>query len=216
MPFESSPLPFGRHALAPHLSAESVALHYVKHYKGHVRALNRLTEGKPESELSLEEIVLLSRPGPVLNNAAQAWNHAFFWNSLTPAGGGAPHGDLAAAIGRDFGSFDAFKERFSRAAILLFGSGWTWLVLSNGKLKIRQTRNADTPMKHGDVSLLTLDVWEHAYYTDYHHARAKYVAAFIDNLVNWGFAAANLAKGATKEFAVAEESHQMGLSRNSP
>jgi len=215
MPFEPSPLPFERHALAPHISAECVAFHYVKHYKGHLSILNKLTAGKPESALSLEELVLSARPGPIFNNAAQAWNHAFFWNSLTPTGGGAPSGDLAAALGRDFGSVAEFKKRFSRAAVLLFGSGWTWLVLSNGRLKVRQTTNADTPIRHGDTPLLTLDVWEHAYYADYHHARAKYIAAFIENLVNWDFAAANLSNGAKKELAMAGGGHQLGLSRDS-
>lgn len=204
MPFELSPLPFERDALAPHISARTVGLHYGRHHKGYVHNLNKLTEGLPESEMTLTEVVLSAQPGPIFNNAAQAWNHAFFWSSLAPTGGGAPEGALAAAIDRDFGSFEKFKERFTRAAGSLFGSGWTWLVVDHGKLRVTQTADADTPMKHGQTPLLTLDVWEHAYYVDYHNARAKFVEAFIENLVNWDFAAANFTNGAKKEPAAAK------------
>jgi superoxide dismutase, Fe-Mn family len=204
MPFELPPLPFEREALAPHISARAVGLHYGRHHKGYVHNLNRLTEGLPAAEMSLAEVVLSARPGPVFNNAAQAWNHEFFWNSLAPTGGGAPEGELGTAIERDFGSFDKFKEKFARAATSLFGSGWTWLVVDNGTLVITQTADADTPMKHGQTPLLTLDVWEHAYYVDYQNSRAKFVDAFINNLVNWDFAAANFASnGAKKESAAA-------------
>jgi len=204
MPFELPPLPFEKDALAPHISGRTMGLHYGRHHKGYVHNLNRLTEGLPEAAMSLGEVILAALPGPLFNNAAQAWNHEFFWNSLKPTGGGAPDGELAAAIERDFGSFDRFKERFTKAALSLFGSGWTWLVVDNGKLLITQTADADTPMKHGQTPLLTLDVWEHAYYVDYHNARAKFVDAFINHLVNWDFAAANFANGAKKEYAVAQ------------
>ncbi len=206
MPFELPSLPFERDALAPHISARTIGLHYSRHHKGYVHNLNKLTEGMPESELPLTQVVLSAQPGPLFNNAAQAWNHEFFWNSLAPTGGGEPEGDLAAAIDRDFGSFEKFKEKFTRAATSLFGSGWTWLVVDHGKLKVTQTADADTPMKHGQTPLLTLDVWEHAYYVDYHNARAKFVEAFIDYLVNWDFAAANFTNGVKKESAVAKSS----------
>ena len=204
MPFELPPLPFERDALAPHISARTVGLHYGRHHKGYVHNLNRLTEGLPESGMSLEELILSTLPGPIFNNAAQAWNHAFFWNSLKPTGGGAPDGDLALAIERDFGSFDKFKEKFTKAATSLFGSGWTWLVVADGKLMVTQTADADTPMKHGQIPLLTLDVWEHAYYVDYHNARTKFIDVFINNLVNWDFAAANFTNCAKEEYAAAE------------
>jgi Fe-Mn family superoxide dismutase len=207
MQFGLLSLPFERHALAPHLSARAVGLHYVKHYKSYVRILNRLTAGMSESEMPLEEIVLSAPPGRIFNNAAQAWNHEFFWNSLTPGGGGAPNGDLAMAIERDFGSFDRFKKRFTKAATSLFGSGWVWLVLNDRRLKVMQTVNADTPIRHGQTPILTLDVWEHAYYADYHNARAKFVAAFLNHLINWDFAAGNFANSAKGELAFAEARH---------
>lgn len=207
MPFELSALPFERHALAPHISERAVGLHYVKHHKGYVRKLNKLTAGKPESEMSLAEVVLSARPGAIFNNAAQAWNHAFFWNSLTPRGGGEPKGDLAAAIERDFGWFDEFEKRFKRAATSLFGSGWAWLVVDNGTLKVTQTANADSPIRHGQIPLLTLDVWEHAYYADYRHARVRFVDAFIRNLINWDFAAANFANGARRRLTSTDGRH---------
>ena len=136
----------------------------------------------------------MSAEGGVFNNAAQVWNHSFYWNCLKPGGGGRPSGALAQAIDRDFGSFDAFKEEFSAAAAKLFGSGWAWLVLAGDKLKIVQTSNADLPMKHMQTALLTIDVWEHAYYIDYRNARPKYIEAVFDNLLNWDFAEQNLAR----------------------
>ena len=152
--------------------------------------LNKLLEGKPEADKSLEDVIMAS-DGGVFNNAAQIWNHTFYWKSMKPNGGGEPTGDLKAAIDRDFGSFAKFKEEFTAAATTQFGSGWAWLVLENGKLKVTKTGNADLPMKHGQKAILTCDVWEHAYYIDYRNLRPKYVETFLNHLVNWDFAAEN-------------------------
>jgi Fe-Mn family superoxide dismutase len=156
--------------------------------------LNKLLEGKPEANKSLEEIIK-SADGGVFNNAAQIWNHTFYWNSMKPHGGGQPTGDLLAAINRDFGSFDKFKEEFSNAAATQFGSGWAWLVLDGGKLAVTKTGNADLPMKHNQKALLTIDVWEHAYYIDFRNLRPKYIETFLTHLANWDFALENLKKG---------------------
>ncbi len=198
MAFTLPQMPFAKDALAPLMSAETFEFHYGKHHQAYVTNLNKLTEGKPEASKSLEEIILSAPAGGLFNNAAQVWNHTFFWNSLKKGGGGEPSGALADAIKRDFGSFAKFKEDFTTAATTLFGSGWTWLVLEGGKLKITQTSNADLPMKHGQTALLTLDVWEHAYYIDHRNARPKYVEAFLTSLANWGFAAENFTKAAKK------------------
>ena len=194
MPFTLPPLPYDKAALAPYLSAETLEYHYGKHHQAYVTNLNKLTEGKPEAKKSLEEIIMTAPPGGLFNNAAQVWNHTFYWSCMKPNGGGEPTGALLEAIERDFGSFAKFKEQFTASATTLFGSGWTWLVLDGGKLKIVQTKDADLPMKHNQVALLTLDVWEHAYYIDYRNARPKYIETFLDHLVNWDFAAANFAK----------------------
>jgi superoxide dismutase, Fe-Mn family len=194
MPFSLPELPYAKDALAPHLTAETLEFHHGKHHNAYVVNLNKLLEGKPEAEKSLEEIILGSEGG-VFNNAAQIWNHTFYWSSMKPGGGGEPTGDLKAAIDRDFGSFAKFKEEFSAAAATQFGSGWAWLVVKDGKLSVTKTANADLPMKHGQTALLTCDVWEHAYYIDYRNARPKYVETFLNHLANWDFAAANL-KGA--------------------
>ena len=193
MPFSLPPLPYEKDALAPYLSAETLEFHYGKHHQAYVNNLNKLTDGKPEAKKPLEEIIM-SASGGLFNNAAQVWNHTFYWSCMKPNGGGEPTGALAAAIKRDFGSVAKFKEEFANAGATLFGSGWTWLVLEGGKLKIVQTGNADLPMKHNQVALLTMDVWEHAYYIDYRNARPKYIDVFLDHLVNWDFVAANFAK----------------------
>jgi superoxide dismutase, Fe-Mn family len=185
-------LPYDKAALAPHISAETLEFHHGKHHNAYVTNLNKLLDGSPLAEKSLEEIILAS-DGGIFNNAAQVWNHTFYWNSMKPNGGGAPTGDLAAAIDRDFGSFDKFKEAFTAAATTQFGSGWAWLVVENGKLAVTKTANADLPLKHGQTALLTLDVWEHAYYIDYRNLRPKYIETFLTSLANWDFAAANLA-----------------------
>ena len=194
MAFTLPELPYAKDALAPHLTAETLDLHHGKHHNAYVVNLNKLLDGKPEASKSLEEIIL-SSDGGVFNNAAQIWNHTFYWKSMKPAGGGEPTGDLKAAIDRDFGSFAKFKEEFTTAATTQFGSGWAWLVLEKGKLAITKTSNADLPMKHGQTALLTCDVWEHAYYVDYRNLRPKYVETFLTNLANWDFAAENLKKG---------------------
>jgi Fe-Mn family superoxide dismutase len=194
MAFTLPPLPYDKNALAPHISSETLDFHYGKHHQAYVTNLNKLTEGKPEASKSLEEIIKTSEAG-VFNNAAQIWNHTFYWSSMKPNGGGQPTGDLLAAITRDFGSFDKFKEEFSNAAATQFGSGWAWLVLNAGKLSVTKTGNADLPLKHGQKALLTIDVWEHAYYIDFRNARPKYIETFLTHLANWDFALENLKKG---------------------
>ncbi|RKH51793.1 superoxide dismutase [Corallococcus sp. AB049A] len=191
MPFTLPELPYKKDALAPHMSAETLEFHHDKHHAAYVNKLNELTAGKPEAAKSLVEVIL-SSDGAVFNNAAQVWNHTFFWNCMKPAGGGKPTGDIAAAIDRDFGSYDEFKRQFSDAAMTQFGSGWAWLVLDNGKLSVMKTPNADLPMKHGKKALLTIDVWEHAYYIDYRNLRAKFIETFLGSLVNWDFVNENL------------------------
>ncbi len=190
MQHELPPLPYAMDALEPYISKETLEYHYGKHHKTYVDNLNNLIPGTEFEDLVLEEIVCRAS-GPIFNNAAQVWNHTFYWNCMQPNGGGEPEGKLADAIRRDFGSFAAFKEAFSKAAVTLFGSGWAWLVKSGDKLEIVQTGNAGNPMTSGQKPLLTCDVWEHAYYIDYRNARAKYVENFW-NLVNWDFVAQNL------------------------
>lgn len=190
--FELPALPYAMDALAPHISKETLEYHYGKHHQAYVTNLNNLVEGTDMASKSLEDIIM-SADGGIFNNAAQIWNHTFYWNCLTPDSKGTPSGDLAAAIDKAFGSFDAFKEQFSKAAATLFGSGWAWLVKNaDGSLEIVQTGNAGVPMKDGKTALLTCDVWEHAYYIDYRNARPKYIESFW-NLVNWDFVAKNFA-----------------------
>ncbi|MDY7229035.1 superoxide dismutase [Hyalangium rubrum] len=191
MPFTLPELPYAKDALAPHLSAETLEFHHGKHHAAYVNNLNKLLEGKPEAHQTLEEVILGSEGG-VFNNAAQVWNHTFYWSCMKPNGGGRPTGELAEAIVRDFGSFERFREEFANAAATQFGSGWAWLVLEKGKLAVTKTGNADLPMKHGQKALLTLDVWEHAYYVDFRNARPKYIDTFLEKLVNWDFVAQNL------------------------
>jgi Fe-Mn family superoxide dismutase len=186
------PLPYAKDALAPYLTAETIDFHYGKHHNAYVVNLNKfIDDGKVDGSKSLEEIIL-SSDGPVFNNAAQVWNHTFFWNGMKPAGGGKPTGAIAAKIDADFGSYDAFRAEFIAAAMGQFGSGWAWLVLDGGKLKITKTSNADLPMKAGHKAILTIDVWEHAYYIDYRNLRQKWAETFLDSLVSWDFANANL------------------------
>jgi superoxide dismutase, Fe-Mn family len=193
MAFELPPLPYAKDALQPLMSAETFDYHYSKHHQAYVTTLNTLIANTPNEKQSLEEIIL-SSDGPLFNNSAQVWNHTFFWNSLKPKGGGKPTGDLAAAIDRDLGGFDKFKETFVQTAVKQFGAGWAWLVAEGGKLKITSTANADLPLKHGQTALFTVDVWEHAYYIDYRNARPKFVEAVIDGLANWDFVSENLKK----------------------
>ncbi|MEY4194948.1 MAG: hypothetical protein RLZZ226_1316 [Pseudomonadota bacterium] len=188
---ELPPLPYARDALAPYISAETLEFHYGKHHATYVTNLNNLIAGTEFENLSLEEIVKRSSGG-IFNNAAQVWNHTFYWNGLKPNGGGAPTGAIAAAIDAAFGSFDQFREDFTKCAVTTFGSGWAWLVKNaDGSLALVSTSNAGCPLTAGQTPILTCDVWEHAYYIDYRNARPKYLEAFW-NLVNWDFASANL------------------------
>jgi len=186
-------LPYAKNALVPHISEETLEFHYGKHHQTYVTNLNNLIKGTEFENASLEEIIKKSSGG-IYNNSAQVWNHTFFWNSMKPNGGGAPTGDLAAAIDKKWGSFEEFKKAFQASAVGNFGSGWTWLVKkADGNLDIVNMGAAGTPLTTGDKALLTIDVWEHAYYIDYRNARPKFVEAFLTSLANWDFASANFA-----------------------
>ena len=195
-PFSLPPLPYADNALEPLISANTLSFHYGKHHKTYVDNLNKLVEGKDLAAMSLEDIIKKSAGNPdmagVFNNAAQIWNHTFYWNSLKPNGGGKPTGAIAAAIDKDLGGYDKFKADFAAAAVTQFGSGWAWLVSDAGTLKIVKTGNAEVPLTKGQTPLLTIDVWEHAYYIDYRNARPKYLEAFW-NLVNWKFVESRMA-----------------------
>jgi Fe-Mn family superoxide dismutase len=178
-------------ALAPHISKETFEFHYGKHHQAYVTNLNNLIKGTEFENASLEDIVRKSSGG-IFNNSAQVWNHTFFWNSMKPNGGGAPTGALAAAIDAKWGSFAAFKEAFTKSAVGNFGSGWTWLVKkADGSVDLVNTSNAGTTLTTGDTALLTIDVWEHAYYIDFRNARPKFVETFLNSLANWDFASGN-------------------------
>lgn len=191
MSFLLPKLPYAIDALSPHISKETLEFHYGKHHQTYVDKLNAAVEGKPEASKPLEQIVTSSE-GALFNNAAQVWNHTFYWNCLSPNGGGAPQGSIKEAINTSFGSFEEFKKVFTEKSVTLFGSGWAWLVKSSdGKLEIVQTKDAGCPLTTGKKPILTCDVWEHAYYIDYRNARPKYLDAFW-NLVNWEFASKQL------------------------
>jgi superoxide dismutase, Fe-Mn family len=197
MAFEQPALPYEVNALEPHMTAKTFEFHYGKHHAAYVTNLNNLTKDTPMANMSLAEIIKAtfgdaSKAG-IFNNAAQVWNHTFFWNSMKPNGGGAPTGELAAKIDASFGSFAKFKEEFKAAATTQFGSGWAWLIKDGDGLKITKTGNAENPIAHGQTPLITLDVWEHAYYIDFQNRRPDFITTYLDNLVNWEFAAANLA-----------------------
>jgi Fe-Mn family superoxide dismutase len=185
------PLPWAEDALAPHISPETIQYHYGKHHNAYVVNLNKLIDGTPNATKSLEEIVKSSEGG-VFNNAAQVWNHTFYWNGMKPGGGGKPTGALLEQINASFGSYEKMREELTNAAMTQFGSGWAWLVKDGGKLAIKKTPNAETPLTTSAKPLLTIDVWEHAYYIDYRNLRPKYIETFFDHLVNWDFAASNL------------------------
>ncbi|MBL6929287.1 MAG: superoxide dismutase [Rhodospirillales bacterium] len=198
MAFELPALPYAKDALAPHISANTLDFHYGKHHNTYVTNLNNLTANSPLNSASVEEVIgevagNADKIG-VFNNAAQVWNHTFYWHCMKPGGGGAPSGELAAEIDKAFGGLDKFLEEFKNAAVTQFGSGWAWLVADGGSLKIAKTGNADTPLAHGQTPLLTVDVWEHAYYLDFQNRRPDYVQSFLDNLINWDFVAENLGK----------------------
>jgi Fe-Mn family superoxide dismutase len=196
MPFELPELPYAKDALAPHMSANTFDFHHGKHLKAYVDNLNKMIDGTPHADKSLEEIVLAAhadKNAGLFNNSAQVWNHVFFWNSMKPNGGGAPTGELADRINHAFGSLEKFKEEFKQAGITQFGSGWAWLTLDNGNLKITKTPNAELPLIHGQKALVTCDVWEHAYYLDFQNRRPDFLSTFLDHLINWDFVAKNLA-----------------------
>jgi len=197
MAFELPPLPYSKDALEPHISARTLEFHHGKHHATYVTNTNNLIKDTPLANASLEEIIqetARNRPQQegIFNNAAQVWNHTFFWNSMRPNGGGQPSGDIADKIKQDFGSYEEFREKFKTAAATQFGSGWAWLTLEGGKLNVIKTPNAEDPMILGQKALLTLDVWEHAYYLDYQNRRPDFITAFLDHLVNWDFANQNL------------------------
>ncbi|MDX8409156.1 MAG: superoxide dismutase [Mariprofundales bacterium] len=190
MAFELPRLPYAQEALEPHISAETLSYHHGKHHRAYVTNLNALVAGTAQEEASLEQLIRTASGG-VFNNAAQAWNHAFYWQCLSPNGGGTPQGVIADAIAAAFGSFEEFRKQFAATAMTTFGSGWAWLVRSNdGTLALRSTSNAGNPITDGDIPLLTCDVWEHAYYIDYRNGRADYVEAFWQ-MVNWDFVTKN-------------------------
>jgi len=192
MKFEIPPLPYEKNALAPHISPDTLETHYEKHHKGYLAKLEKQIAGKPEAEKSLEDLIR-SSDGKVYNFAAQVWNHTFYWRSMHPDGGGKPEGELLAKIEQAFGSFDDFKQAFAEAATGEFGSGWAWLVVDqNDRLRVRSSSDAENPLGTSQKPLLTIDVWEHAYYLDYRNERAKYVDGVIEHLLNWDFARQNL------------------------
>ncbi len=197
MAFELPPLPYEKNALEPYISAQTFDFHYGKHHQAYVTNLNNLIKDSPLASQSLEQIILAAAKDDtkagIFNNAAQVWNHTFFWSSLSPTGGGTPTGALADAIVKTFGSIDKFKEEFKAAAVGQFGSGWAWLVVDGGALKIVKTGNAGTPLTAGQTPIVTLDVWEHAYYLDFQNRRPDFAQTFLDKLINWDFATTNYA-----------------------
>jgi len=192
MNFEVDPLPYSKDALGPAMSQETLEFHYEKHHKGYMKKLKAAIEGTPEADKSLEDVIK-GASGGVFNNSAQVWNHTFFWNGMKPQGGGAPSGDVADLINRDFGSFDAFKEEWVKVGSGQFGSGYVWLVLEGDKAKVIGTPNAETPLTNdAQKPLLTTDVWEHAYYLDHRNDRGAFLKVYLDKLVNWDFVSQNL------------------------
>lgn len=196
MAFELPPLPYPKNALQPHMSEQTLDFHYGKHHQAYVTNLNNAVKGTPLEKQSLEELIRATYKDAsktaIFNNAAQVWNHTFFWSCMKPNGGGNPGGNLAQAIDRDLGGFAKFKEDFKAKAVGQFGSGWAWLMAMGGKLSITSTPNAANPLAEGGTALLTCDVWEHAYYLDYQNRRPDFVQAFLDHLINWDFVAQNL------------------------
>ena len=198
MAFNLAPLPYPKDGLEPHMSSRTLEFHHGKHHQTYVKTLNELVKDTPLAERGLEDVIRVTAKdgskAAIFNNAAQAWNHSFFWNCMRPGGGGTPKGDLLKRIEQSFGGVDQFKTQFKEAASTQFGSGWAWLVLDRRGLKVTKTPNAVNPLSIGQTALLTCDVWEHAYYLDYQNRRPDFVQAFLDHLVNWDFAAKILAK----------------------
>lgn len=196
--FTLPPLPYAKNALEPHITANTLSFHHEKHHQAYVTNLNNLVADTTLASMTLDEIIVKTAGSTadigIFNNAAQVWNHTFYWNCMKPNGGGAPSDALLSKINADFGSYNAFCEQFKQAAMTQFGSGWAWLVLTaEGKLAISKTSNADCPLAHGQKALLTVDVWEHAYYLDFQNRRADYVDTFLTSLINWEFVESNLA-----------------------
>jgi superoxide dismutase, Fe-Mn family len=204
-PFQLPPLPWAENALDPVISANTISFHYGKHHATYVKKLNELVAGTRFAQMPLERVIAETAGHPdsqkIFNNAAQAWNHSFFWNCMRPGAGGKPSGTLAEAIDRDLGGYDKFREDFVKAAVECFGSGWAWLAQRNGKLEIVALPNAGTPIASGATALLTVDVWEHAYYLDYQNRRPDFVAAVVDKLLDWNFAAQQLGKAQPRKAA---------------
>jgi superoxide dismutase, Fe-Mn family len=198
MPFELPTLPYGKNALAPHISENTINYHYGKHHQAYVTNLNNLISGTDLGDKSLEEIIKISANDKtkvgIFNNSAQVWNHTFYWHSMKPNGGGKPTGEVLKLIESDFGSYENFVTEFKNAGATQFGSGWAWLVLDSGKLKVVKTGNAETPLTTSAKPLMTMDVWEHAYYLDFQNARPTYIDTFLNHLVNWDFVNENLKK----------------------
>jgi Fe-Mn family superoxide dismutase len=197
MAYELPPLPYAYGDLEPHISKSTLEFHHDKHHAAYVKKYNDAVSGTEFESKPIEDVIKAvagddSKKG-IFNNGAQAWNHTFYWNCMKPGGGGKPSGDLAKKIDADFGSYDKFAEEFKNAGGTQFGSGWAWLVLDNGTLKVVKTPNADNPLTHGQTPLLTMDVWEHAYYLDYQNKRPEYMDTFLKNVVNWDFVASNMA-----------------------
>jgi len=197
MAFELPDLPYSGDGLEPHISAKTLEFHHGKHHAAYVTNLNKLIADSDLESQSLEDIIRASANNPekagIFNNAAQVWNHTFYWNSMKPGGGGKPRGAIAEKVEQDLGGYDSFVEQFKQAGATQFGSGWAWLVLKDGKLQVTKTPNAEVPLTEGATPLLTMDVWEHAYYLDFQNRRPDYIGAFLDHLVNWDFANKNLA-----------------------
>jgi len=195
MKFELPPLPYDKSALAPHISARTLELHYEKHHRGYLKKLEKEIGGTPMAEKSLVEIIRES-DGTVFNLAAQVWNHTFYWDSMKPRGGGRPSADFVKVLERDLGSFHEFTQQFSQAAIGEFGSGWAWLVLTaSDRLRVINTHDAENPVQTNCAPLLAIDVWEHAYYVDYQNERERYISSYLEHLVNWDFAEKNYLRG---------------------
>lgn len=196
MAFTLPDLPYAKNALEPHIGAQTLEIHHDKHHNKYLTTLNDLISGTDMEKMSLEEIIKAAaadaEKAKLFNQAAQVWNHTFYWNCMKPGGGGPATGAVAERINADFGSYEKFAEEFKAAAAGQFGSGWAWLVEEGGKLKVTKTANADTPVAHGQKALLTVDVWEHAYYLDYQNRRPDYLNTFMDKLVNWDFVNSNL------------------------
>lgn len=196
--FKLPPLPYAEDALAPHISAETMDFHYNKHHAGYVKKLNGLVADTPMADMTLEDIIMETNGSKaadskkIFNNAAQCWNHEFFWNSMTPDGGGKPGGELTELINAEFGDAEGFAKAFTEAADAHFGSGWVWLAQTDGKLEILTTPNAELPMTSGKTALLVCDIWEHAYYLDYQNRKPDFVGTYLANLISWDFANANL------------------------